>query len=723
MGFKISVIVPVYNERATVLEILNRLVAVQELGGGQAEFIVVDDGSTDGTRGLLSGSRYFSDERFKFIFHEKNAGKGSAIRTGLKQASGVYTIIQDADLEYDPRDIVRLLEYAEKDNLPVVFGSRNLSLGGNRGTFAFYWGGRFVTLISNWLYGQKLTDEPTCYKLCKTDLLKSLPLTCQKFDFCPELTALVSKAGINIPEVPISYEPRDKQEGKKINWKDGISALWTLFRLRIAVNNSFFLAGLLFLFIFSWYFLTWGPIYMGYESETAQSAIDLAGGDYQIFRAGLGAVLMYLPFVALGKVLAAGSLFNFLTFVPVFYSALIAGIVFFVVLKFTAKRSHALLVAVLIAVASQLWPYSRVGMEYQLTLLLALLMLSLMAWKEHSSSLLYSGLILGWIILTKSYGALLAIPVIIFVLAVLGRRHELKSIFSPRVYLPLVTPSVIAVFLVSGLNFFIFGKFSGAYSLANEFQVWSWWEGFFGIFFSFGKSIFLFNPLLILALFYWPRFYRLHKEASWLILGIFAVLLLVTAPFSYWSDETFGVRKLVPVIILLHLPLVFAVEDFFRRGWFYKSLAAVFVAAALYIQMLTTLYPYWQQVVFLRPYNLDNLSIMRYNPRLSHLALGHRFFLSFVSHKLGGPSGHFYYLERSWMRCCTGYPEGNAVITRISANLQDFEKPDIFLFRTPSRGQQVKFFVPTLVVFLAFGGALLANWDNLRRHERTRKEI
>ena len=194
------------------------------------QVVVVDDGSTDGTREEL---RRFAEAHpdVELAFHEANRGKGAAIRTGIARARGRHTIIQDADLEYAPSDYVPLLAAAAEHGVRVVYGSR--ILGGQPYSYRrFYWGGRLVSLAATLLYGRRITDEPTCYKLFDTALLQSLPLREDRFGFCPEVTALVCRRGERIVEVPIHYAPRSVAEGKKIRWQDGLEALWILLRHR-----------------------------------------------------------------------------------------------------------------------------------------------------------------------------------------------------------------------------------------------------------------------------------------------------------------------------------------------------------------------------------------------------------------------------------------------------------------------------------------------------------
>lgn len=224
---KLSIIIPMFNEVKTFPLILTKILQIPL----KKEIILVDDGSTDGTREILK--TYESEENFKVIYHPKNMGKGAAIRTAIPLVSGDVTIIQDADLEYEPNDYLKLIEPIITDNTKVVYGSRFLSKQNRHSYRRFYFGGVLLSFLANLLYFQKLTDEPTCYKVFDSQLLKSLDLKCQGFEFCPEVTAKVAKKGILIKELPISYYPRSIKEGKKIRWKDGIIAIWTLIKYRV----------------------------------------------------------------------------------------------------------------------------------------------------------------------------------------------------------------------------------------------------------------------------------------------------------------------------------------------------------------------------------------------------------------------------------------------------------------------------------------------------------
>jgi glycosyltransferase involved in cell wall biosynthesis len=223
---KLSVIVPVYNERNTVVEILRRMRAVDL--PVDREFIVVDDGSTDGTRAVLT---QLGDSTVKILTHPQNRGKGAAIRTGLEHVTGDLVLIQDADLEYDPDDWQKLIAPVLRGKATVVYGSR--FTGERRNMLFLHWAGnRALSLVTNLLYNTTLSDMETCYKLFDRRVLESMTLKSDKFDFEPEVTAKVLRQGIRIYEVPISYAGREFEEGKKITWRDGFAALTALVKYR-----------------------------------------------------------------------------------------------------------------------------------------------------------------------------------------------------------------------------------------------------------------------------------------------------------------------------------------------------------------------------------------------------------------------------------------------------------------------------------------------------------
>lgn len=224
---KLSVLIPVYNEERTVGALLDRVLAADL--GAEKEVVVVDDASTDGTAAVLESYR----DRVVLARHERNRGKGAAIRTALALATGDYAVPQDADLEYDPSDLAILLRKAKRENLRVVYGSRRLRKENvGYSSFSFYLGGILVTWIANLLYGLRLTDEPTCYKLVDRSLLTAMDLRCERFEFCAEVTAKAARMGVPIVEIPIHYSPRHIREGKKIRAKDGWETILTLIRLK-----------------------------------------------------------------------------------------------------------------------------------------------------------------------------------------------------------------------------------------------------------------------------------------------------------------------------------------------------------------------------------------------------------------------------------------------------------------------------------------------------------
>jgi len=223
---KLSVVIPVYNEASTLRQIVDKVRAVPL----EKEIIIVDDGSTDGSREVLKKLR-FEDPSLKVIFHPHNRGKGAALRTGFKEATGDYVIVQDADLEYNPSDFPRLVKPVLEGKAKVVYGSRFSGDYKNFMTLHF-WGNKLLTWFTNFLYGVKLTDMETCYKLIPADLIKSVEIKSDRFNFEPEITAKILKRGYKIYEVPISYAGRMFSEGKKITWKDGVAAFWYLLKYR-----------------------------------------------------------------------------------------------------------------------------------------------------------------------------------------------------------------------------------------------------------------------------------------------------------------------------------------------------------------------------------------------------------------------------------------------------------------------------------------------------------
>jgi glycosyltransferase involved in cell wall biosynthesis len=224
----LSVIIPCYNEVTTLRDVLD-VVKEQTIVD---EIVIVDDGSTDGTRDILAEIEAEQDPRVKVIFHEYNQGKGAALVTGFQHAASDVFLIQDADLEYDPREYPQLVNPIKEGRSPVVYGSR--FLGGPRKTM-YFWNmiaNKSLTLVTNILYNSILSDMETCYKVFRREVVDGMKIHARGFDFEPEFTAKVLKQGIHIYEVPISYNGREWDEGKKIKWTDAPIALWTLFKYR-----------------------------------------------------------------------------------------------------------------------------------------------------------------------------------------------------------------------------------------------------------------------------------------------------------------------------------------------------------------------------------------------------------------------------------------------------------------------------------------------------------
>jgi len=240
---KLSIIIPVYNEVATLAEIIRRVSAVKievptDTFGASGEtmlvdkeIIVVDDGSTDGSRHIIEQEA--AAGRVRAFYHERNQGKGAAVRTGFQHATGDFVIIQDADLEYDPREYKLLLLPLLEGRSKVVYGSRFRGGPTKAMFFTHMVGNRFLTLVTNILYDTIISDMETCYKCFRTEVIRDIPLRARGFEFEPEVTAKVLKRGYRIYEVPISYTGREFEEGKKIRpWRDGLKALWTLVKYR-----------------------------------------------------------------------------------------------------------------------------------------------------------------------------------------------------------------------------------------------------------------------------------------------------------------------------------------------------------------------------------------------------------------------------------------------------------------------------------------------------------
>ena len=226
---KLSIVIPVYNEVETIEAVYRRVAAVA-LDNIEKEIVIVDDGSADGTVEVL---KKLESEGVRILYHEKNRGKGAAIRTGLKEASGKLVLVQDADLEYDPTEYSRLIRPILDDKADVVYGSRFVGAEPHRVLFFWHYvGNRFLTLLSNMFTNLNLTDMETGYKVFRADVLKRIEIQENRFGFEPEITAKVARMKVRIYEVGISYFGRTYEEGKKIRWKDGVRALWCIIKYR-----------------------------------------------------------------------------------------------------------------------------------------------------------------------------------------------------------------------------------------------------------------------------------------------------------------------------------------------------------------------------------------------------------------------------------------------------------------------------------------------------------
>lgn len=223
---KITILIPVYNEVNTLIPILEKLESI-DFYGLEKEIILIDDFSTDGTKEL------YKDMKYKVLYHEKNMGKGASLRDGFKEATGDIVTIQDADLEYNPEDLLPLVKAVLDNEADVVYGSRFLNIDKSKNfMLTHFLGNKMLTIITNILYKATLTDMETCYKVFKSEYVKHLNIKSNRFDFEPEITAKVLKQGAKLKEIPITYVARGFEDGKKISWKDGFAAIFALIKFR-----------------------------------------------------------------------------------------------------------------------------------------------------------------------------------------------------------------------------------------------------------------------------------------------------------------------------------------------------------------------------------------------------------------------------------------------------------------------------------------------------------
>lgn len=451
---KLSILIAAYNEENSILKCLERVEAVQLPHHFQKEIIVVDDGSTDGTGRVLDTVK----NKYKVLKHAKNSGKGSAIRTALASATGEYVVTQDADLENDPNDLASMLEKMIDEKLTVLYGSRRLKKDNNQQHKSFYIGGVALSWLANILYKQRITDEPTCYKMFKTDFLKSLPLKARRFEYCPEVTALTSLQGIKIKEIPISYHPRTLKEGKKIRLKDGIQAVWTLIKYRMTAGVWIFLVALIARLL-----LLWANVHANHSFDLAIHGQD---GYYDI------AKNMYTghgfswdgvhpsPFqVPLYPAFLSASLFLFGNFAPiVFLQIIIASFIPVLAMKlslrFSSSRKIALAAAWIIALEPNFIFFSFIF--YTETLFIFLLLIFLLVfisylsegkYQAHIKPLCWSAIILGIAALTKTAAQFLPVLLVPLMWWLLCKKLSPKKLFLHGVMFMAIFMAVLSPWL------------------------------------------------------------------------------------------------------------------------------------------------------------------------------------------------------------------------------------------------------------------------------------
>ncbi len=474
----------------------------------------------------------------------------------------------------------------------------------------------------------------------------------------------------------------------------------------------------LFILALSTYLLTWNRSFVGYEPDTVDAAVALTHGQYLLKKPGIGSSLMYVPFVYLVKLLPTASATKALTLVPPLYSALVVVVLFFIIDALGAKRSTALLVAASIGLGSLLWPYSRIGMEYQETLFIGLIILAILKWQQRKTSPLVVGLLLAMLALIKSYGCVFVLPALVMTYLSF-KKEERRKFFSLSFLSQIIVPTVVVVAYLMGVNFLFKGRVSGAYGLAFEFVSIHWWEGMWGTFFGAGKSILLYSPLLILSAWYWPRFFKSNKPVGAFILIGFGLLFVITTPFRFWSDETLSVRKLVPIIPYLHLPLLLLVEDTVNQKLKWKKYAlALCVAAAIGIEFLCSLYPYGRYLLFLRAGNLDTFEQMRYNPVASPLYVHYRFLMSFINTRvLHRADRAFEYTELTWMRCCLAPRGQDTAMIDFKADLSKYNEPSSYIITGENKVAK-RLYAVVVLLLLGFSGVSLLNTaQKLRKKE------
>ncbi len=357
--------------------------------------------------------------------------------------------------------------------------------------------------------------------------------------------------------------------------------------------------------------------------NTAQRLLE---GEFIARQIGISGALLYVPFILLFKLSGSSDLF-WLSIVPVIYSALTVYLTSYCVWFLTKKIRTSVMVTSIITACSIIWPYANVGMEYQLTFYATLLLFVLLRWKNRGSSLLLPGIVLALLSTAKIYGVVFILPYAVFLgFSYMKINPNRKNLIRDLLYAFL--PAAIVIILSLLLKYKTYGQLTGLYTLSYETASSIWWTGFYGIFFSANKSIFLYCPMLVLTFFYWKKFILNHKETALFILLSFIAILLIRAPFDYWSDEFWGIRYFVPIMGMLHLPLIHAFDKKFIPA---KILSfSILGLLAIYIQILGASYSYSKQLEILSSANLDTLHNIQYEPRLSSIRLHHALLTSFI---------------------------------------------------------------------------------------------
>lgn len=442
------------------------------------------------------------------------------------------------------------------------------------------------------------------------------------------------------------------------------------------------------IFIGLTFLVTWHGFFTGYEKETWEAAESWIDGHYQVKRAGPVAISLYLPFVLLARIFPVLQSERFFSLVPVVFSVLQSLVLFFLVKKISASEKVAAVWTIVATLTSGIWVYANAGMEYQAGLFLTLLLVLLLRWKARPGLAWWPSLGMAALIGTKAYMLSLGLPYLIFLAMTLCQRGERQRFWSFKFLLSAGLLPVIIIILNFVFNWYLYGRLSGSYRFGGEFQIWQWWEGFYAIFFSAGKNIFLYVPLLIPTVWLWSRFYRREPVVTIFIFASLGILALVNLPFSYWTDETWGLRKFVPILPLLLLPLLLFLEEWKEKTRILKIVFTIITVVALSVNFLGATYTYGRQLHILRTAEIDSLVTMRYLPQWSHPILFGELFASFVHQSWTGIGLEKNYQEYSWLRWVQ--PPGYDILLRNSwLDLGMYDQPSVIWLQPRSINHSV----------------------------------